>query len=678
MFTKTNFFEAAITLRRFFAVVLTGLAIAVATNAATITVINTNNSGAGSLRDALAAATDGDLINFNLTACPCVIGGNLTIADSITIEGPGANLLTISGGNVSRVLTVGQGSGKQVTISGLTLANGRGAAGGGIFIRGNSLTSATTVTLKSVVVANNTVTDPAEGMGGGIFLEGGTLTLIDSVVSGNSANNQGGGIAIPDAINNNPLRVTIVNTSITGNSSPREGGGIFVGVGATLSAAGSTISSNTAAVSAAIHVNGDAVVRSTNISQNTTTVFDSTITVDAGASLKMTDSSVTSNTTDTTGGGNGGGIQSAGSVSLTRCSISGNRTGTGGGIFSSGLLEIADSSINDNTAASTSPVLRGGGGIYSTGTAIITGSTIARNTASAFGGGLYARGSLKLINSTVSGNTVLGSPSSGGGVLVDGGTTAEIGSSTITLNTANTRGRGIAADTFISGGAISVRVGGTIIAGNLGDPNLNAADTYGEYVSLGFNLIGIVGNLSGFTNGAKADQVGSSVTPINPMLAPLGNNGGPTETHALLAGSPAIDRGYSFAGVTTDQRGAARFVDIAAAANKSGSSLSDIGAYELSAPTAANVEVGGRVANLRQGFVSNATVILIDSNGVLRQTKTNSFGLFRFSDIEIGETYVIFARGKNMRFTPQIITITEELTDLILTADPAADEVMFK
>ncbi len=111
---------------------------------ATITVTNTNDSSAGSLRQAIADAAPGDTINFSLSGCPCTItltSGELVINKDLTIQGPGASQLTISGNNASRVFFINPGAAGATTgppatslvvaISNLTLANGKAKGGKG-------------------------------------------------------------------------------------------------------------------------------------------------------------------------------------------------------------------------------------------------------------------------------------------------------------------------------------------------------------------------------------------------------------------------------------------------------------------------------------------------------------------------------------------------------------------
>jgi hypothetical protein len=102
----------------------------------------------------------------------------------------------------------------------------------------------------------------------------------------------------------------------------------------------------------------------------------------------------------------------------------------------------------------------------------------------------------------------------------------------------------------------------------------------GDFTSQGFNLIGAADGSTGVTNGVQSDQAGSIAEPINPLIGPLQMNGGPTPTHALLPGSPAINQGDSF-GADTDQRGDRRPFLYPGIPNAHGGDGSDIGAFEL-------------------------------------------------------------------------------------------------
>jgi hypothetical protein len=140
---------------------------------------------------------------------------------------------------------------------------------------------------------------------------------------------------------------------------------------------------------------------------------------------------------------------------------------------------------------------------------------------------------------------------------------------TITDNAAHTGGGVYLAP----GGLSSVR--NSIIAGNSVDPGGSGPDLFGDFHSDGHNLIGDGSGSSGFSDGT-GDRVGMAANPIDPRLGALADNGGPTKTHALLAGSPAIDHGDNANAPATDQRGVARPRD----GDGNGSQVVDIGAFE--------------------------------------------------------------------------------------------------
>src|SRR3954447_17861707 len=203
----------------------------------TLTVSNTNDSGAGSLRAAVDQAnTDGggDAIIFsNLFDAPQTIGltgGPLTLTGttSTTITGPGANLLTISGNKAGAVFAIESGS---AAISGLTVTGGAADRGAGV------LNQSGTLSLTSVTVTGNVASD----QGGGVAtLFSGTTTLTGCTISGNSAtNNAGGGLASMYSGS-----ATLINCTVSGNSAPA-GGGLY-NSGGTFSLINCTLSGNTA------------------------------------------------------------------------------------------------------------------------------------------------------------------------------------------------------------------------------------------------------------------------------------------------------------------------------------------------------------------------------------------------------------------------------------------------
>ena len=203
------------------------------------------------------------------------------------------------------------------------------------------------------------------------------------------------------------------------------------------------------------------------------------------------------------------------------------RRSYGGGIYSDGTLTIINTTVNGNTAITPSPEEGYGGGIYTAGgTLTITGSTISFNFASLWGGGINGGGTIT--DSTISGNTAGGGddhrPGQGGGIY-GGGT---ISNSTISGNTAwgdEFKGPGLGGGIY-GGGTFS----NTILSYNTATEGGNI---YGGAGSQGYNVCSDDCGLRG-----PGDQINT-----DPLLGPLQNNGGPTFTHELLLGSPAINAG---------------------------------------------------------------------------------------------------------------------------------------
>ncbi len=250
----------------------------------------------------------------------------------------------------------------------------------------------------------------------------------------------------------------------------------------------------------------------------------------------------------------------------------------GGAILNSGTLILSDAVIGttDATLVATkgNRSLDDGGAIANAGTATITRTTIAGNTATATGGAIRNTGTLNFTNSTLSGNTSTGN---GGGLINVLGANATLQGVTISGNAATSgAGGGIRNDGTLrlindtiannrslatqGGAGISrngvITIGNTIVSDNLFTSGVLNDLSAGAFVSLGGNIIRTPGAAAGF--GAQ-DQLN-----VNPGLQPLANYGGPTQTHTVLIGSAAIDRGLNAnisAGVTTDQRGAPRRLD---------------------------------------------------------------------------------------------------------------------
>jgi hypothetical protein len=386
----------------------------------------------------------------------------------------------------------------------------------------------------------------------------------------------------------------------------------------------------------------------------------------AGATVSIQDLTITNGRRFNTG--NGGGVINAGVLSLTRVAVKNSSalssfTAYGGGIYSFGNLTLTDCTIAGNQATS------GGGGVFQQGSSVqltITGSTISGNTAGQSGGGVYTVSPTSITNSTLSGNTAGDS----GGLASFFGTSISISSSTITRNT-NTGSFG---GTGVSVSGTVVTIMNSIVADNV--DNSGKADVSGAFTSQGFNLIGNAGSATGFTHpsdqvGPVAGLAGGASLPLNPMLGPLQDNGGTTKTHALLAGSPAIDKGNAF-GLTVDQRGGPRTVDFASIINANGGDGTDIGSFEVLSPTAAPASITGRVATASGEPIRGASVTIVGGGlAAPRTVTTGTFGYYSFGDLETGTTYVITVNARRYYFAvpSRVVTLTDNAVGVDFVAE---------
>ncbi|MBK8070287.1 MAG: S8 family serine peptidase [Rhodanobacteraceae bacterium] len=300
-------------------------------------------------------------------------------------------------------------------------------------------------------------------------------------------------------------------------------------------------------------------------------------------------------------------IAASSTVTLDSLTINnGSTTGVGGGVFSAGTLTLRNSTVTGNSAGTNF-----GGGLWTQGPTVIDGCTISGNQAGNGGGLSHGFNTLTMSNTTVSDNTTAFQAS---GVNIQDAT-AILVNCTISGNRSNSSQAGIAHFVFsrpasslelinctvtdnvgaaqgfggvwtaygpdTPGQTVVTRLENTLVASNFPEnftTTTGTADTRiptpnAFLASLGHNLDS--DGTSGFVNGSNGDLVGTVATPINALLAPLGTFGGPTETHALLPGSPAMNAGNNAACAAVpvgnlDQRGVARPQQTAC----------DIGAYE--------------------------------------------------------------------------------------------------
>jgi len=258
---------------------------------------------------------------------------------------------------------------------------------------------------------------------------------------------------------------------------------------------------------------------------------------------------VTNSTLSGNSAGFGGGIfNNGGTLTLTNSTLSGNSSGGGGSIYNTGTLTVTNSTLSGNSATSSG----GGGGIFNTGTLAVTNSTLSGNSASSGGGGIFnITGALTVTNSTFSGNSA--TSSSGGGIFNNSGTMT-VTNSTLSGNSATSSG----------GGGIR-NYNGTLNYANTIIVNSSSGGECVNNATIGTNI-----------NNLVEDSSCSASLSGDPNLDALANNGGPTQTFALLIGSSAINAGNNTICAASpvnglDQRGMTRPQGV----------YCDIGAFEL-------------------------------------------------------------------------------------------------
>jgi hypothetical protein len=467
----------------------------------TFTVRNLNDSGGGSLRDAISSAnaTPGaDVITF----APGVTGtislaSTLEISDGLTITGPGASSLALNGQGQTQDIRVD--AGVTVTITGLTVTGGQGeyvpgSQGGGI---GNS----GILTLDQVAIRNNqagqTTGGGLGGYGGGIYnAAGARLTLTRSVVTGNAA---------------------VITNSLTG------GGGIYND--GTLQVSTTTFSGNSIiGLGIASATNGGAIDNGSPTTATTATasvdlctfVANGSNSIDSAGTLTLRRSSVS--------GDKLVGVDSHGTGTIDSCTVSGNgmkvQGSSYGGIQARGHLTLVNSTVANNLGAGLI-VIRG----PSTSPTVVT-----------------------ISSSTIAGNTCMVLQSTTGPLVAGGGinVVSAGGSPLIVLH-----------DTIVAGNMV-VPNGGAPVGRDLYTMTTSSLLVgVPEYRSLGYNLIQNPGAAT-FTGTSTGNIFG-----VDPTLGPLANNGGPTWTMALLPGSPAIGGGdpNPASAPAVDQRGLPRVVN---------------------------------------------------------------------------------------------------------------------
>jgi hypothetical protein len=517
--------------------------------AGTITVVNLDDSGSGSLRQAIADAAPGDTIDFAIVGTILVTNGALVIGKDLTIQGPGATNLVLNANLANRIFQVHTGT---VSMVGISLINGSVAGHGG------AVSNAGVLTMTQCVLSNN-FTVP--GHGGAIFNVG-NLSVNQCIFTNDATLfDLGDGGAIFSAGWLYVADCTIQDCLAVG------GGGIHLAAGATGEVRRTVMAANSTDADAnggAIENWGQMLVADCSFAGNVAISGSGSAICNFGT-MTITNCVVAGGSSN--GDPGGGAINNRGSCQMVDSRVTGNSASGGGGICNYANFLILRSTVEKNKAFYVGQgILNWNGQLTMVGCAIV--SNVCQNCNA--GGGFYvSTGIVNLVNCTISGNR----SDTGGGIQNYRGTIL-LDSCTVAGNGTWNQGRGL----YNVNGTFHIR--NTIVASNkFLSVNGPDSDLAGSFVSDGYNLIGESDGSTGFANGVLQDLVGTKASPVDAKLGPLRNNGGPTVTHGLRFDSPAIDAGNG-GGLGTDQRGSARPVDDPSVANASGGDGSDIGAYE--------------------------------------------------------------------------------------------------
>ncbi len=552
---------------------------------ATFVVTNGNDSGVGSLRQAIldANANPGpDTIVFDpgVTGTITLLSQLPTITDDVEIVGPGAAVLEISGNHTVRILAVDNGA--DVAISGLTLRNGQAPQGGAIFNEGR-------VCVIDSVLTQNTATPL--GRGGAIHNEGGIVIIRGSTLAMNTASDRGGAIHslngdvviesstlsgnsagdLAGAVRNDTGLVTIRDSTLTGNSAFR--GGAIAQFTGRVEIIRSTVSGNAATTAGgAIIMMGSAEIVDSTFAMNSAGLSGGVINVGDGA-VNITGSTLSNNAA----GSGGGAINNEFAAITIACStLTMNTAGDdGGAIFSSDqALVLIDSDVTNNTAGDDGGGIFGGpGGFLTEGTWLrLVNTNVAENSAGGDGGGIFTESGLtELLTSAVYEN----SATRGAGLFNSSLAMTRLVNVTVSRNNAVNQGGAIlATDGLVEASFVTVNENVVAAAAGGGVENAGGANIFVQN-SIFANTADVAGNprsncagtVSSFGGNFSTDASCPGFTAVPAAALALGplalNPPGRTPTHALRPGSVAIDAAANCEDVEgdpvpTDQRGVRR------------------------------------------------------------------------------------------------------------------------
>lgn len=510
------------------------------------------------------------------------VGGGCSLVDAITAAnadsatggctaGNGADTIVLPASSIHTLTSVNNsthGSSGLPVISSEIVIEGNGSTitrdGGAPAFRLLTVSATGDLTLRDTTVSGGfapTTFFPNVGEGGGLWNKG-QLTLEDCTVTGNLADDLGGGVFSGSA-----STVTVTNSTVSDNSAGGSGGGVFSGSVSTAILTDSTITGNATGSNGS---GGGVYSAAFTLTLTNSTVSDNAADAKGGGVYSRGDSLTLTNSTISNNAADGGGGMSifTDTATLVNNTITGNsaRYGNGGGIYSiSDNLTVTNSTVSGNSSGDK------GGGMFTVDSLTLTDSMVSGNFAHDLGGGVWTlSNSTTITNSTITGNSVL---YHGGGVHSQGGTMI-LTNSTITGNSAGYYGGGV----YSYGPMTLTR---TLVSGNTASRGAEIVSAHGIVTANNFNLFGHDGLTSAqafynFSPGATditATSNGNNPTALADILdTTLQDNGGPTFTHALVTGSPAIDASpVDVDCPATDQRGVTRPQGAAC----------DIGAFEV-------------------------------------------------------------------------------------------------
>ena len=578
-------------------------------------IINANNDAATHAECATGSGDDTIVLTGEVYAYAAgyAAGSNaLPIVTSvITIEGNKTTIERSGGAPEFRLFEVAAGG--DLTLNAMTVRGGKSLNGGAIYSLGSLTVRNATISNNeaglgggifsgqdSVLTVQNTdiVENKATSFGGGIMAGLNKVTISDSNVENNTAENDGGGLAIFGS------EGTISGTSIRENTAVNQGGGLLVSSVSTVSLSNSQVSGNGAKYGGGIAVNyessltvsggfvdgntateiggGIAAVNSGSLTIDDVTISNNNAASAAGvaiaAKVTMTATKMQLLNNEATSGAGGGLYVAASTATVSESVISGNISQTGSGVAGTmnSTVTLSRSTVSGNTAGAY-----GGGILNYQSTMTIDRSTLYNNTAVQFGGAIRNDGQMDITNSTLNVNAA----GAGGGIFNS------------SIGKLNVRTTTIVGNSAVGGGGLwndspDAVLWGSVVSGNTGSSGaaeiMQSAPTL---MTAEFNVLGHAGvtdakAFHSFTPGASNFNATTDGTPtaLTSILEPaLGNNGGPTLTNALVAGSPAIDLAPSadcaaapVSGI--DQRGEPRNVNGNGAPS---ATECDAGAYEF-------------------------------------------------------------------------------------------------